>query len=262
MKPSLSNSLSMTNFLLELREFSDLKDIFKDFDLTSLRKFRKGISGDFLNYSFGWMPTISDFKAIYESCVSFEKLLRDYKSRSGSQQVRHFQKILPDITEQRYPGTPNAPHTELLCKRTISNRVYNATMKFTYSIEGIDQGFDKLRAVMDVFGLKFGMAVIWEAIPYSFLIDWFLNVGDYLGQFDTDALNSVVHVIDFCHSYTANINDDWYLKNWGTHWHNFGVHDCRLYKRIRCIPDTKFGFMGTGRYGVKQIALSAALLGS
>lgn len=46
-----------------------------------------------------------------------------------------------------------------------------------------------MRAWLDTLGLNLSPTVIWNAIPYSFVVDWFANVGDCLKQYDSNWLS-------------------------------------------------------------------------
>lgn len=257
MKPSLSGDLALTVFLAEVTQLKSLLDIFKALDFSKLKRLRKQIAGDYLNWSFGWMPTFAELSGMWDLLGAFEKRLRDFKSRSGSTQVRHFKLPLEDLSESE----DFLWHYEVKSRtRRITSREYNATMKFTYSISNLDLQYSQLRGLADMLGLKFGAAVLWELIPFSFVVDWFFNVGDYLSQFEKDYLDSQVTIIDFCHSYKAKVEDTWTLSNRGSDAVCFGTHTAEIYRRERTIPDTKFGITESNRYGTKQIILSAALL--
>jgi hypothetical protein len=55
---------------------------------------------------------------------------------------------------------------------------------------------------MNAFGISDVIATIWEAIPFSFVVDWFFNVGNMLASIEDylagDPLPIVI--LDFAHS--------------------------------------------------------------
>jgi hypothetical protein len=53
---------------------------------------------------------------------------------------------------------------------------------------------------LDLLGLNLDPAIIWNAIPYSFVVDWFVNVGDYLHSLRIDAYKVELLMSDYCHS--------------------------------------------------------------
>jgi len=261
MKPTLEAGFSLTNFLVELGEF---KQMFRLWNRN--KRFISNVGGGYLNYQFGWKLFVKDVLDIYEKLKTTEKRLNDYKSQQGKLLVRHF---TVKLAEEEVENTNNSVSDENR-KVSVRNKLFFCTMKYRYTVPALDRHSNevvKYLAWMDSLGLKLTPGVIWEAIPFSFVVDWFINVGDYLNQLDSDNLDSVIEIVDFCYS----------IKSVTTHSHYIGIYTGvpqnpreRLvlkweeaeYTRRRVIPDTGelFGLKFNGRYGSKQILLSAALL--
>lgn len=261
MKPSLQAGFSLTNFLVELTEFKTMFKLFtphKGF----VKSATKNTAGGYLNYQFGWKLFIKDCQEIYEKCTNFEKTLNDYKSQQGKLLVRHFAYI-PDREFLKGELNEGWVKSWKVCDVGVE---FHATMTYRYTVPNLDRAYSKLRAVGDILGIKLTQSVIWEAIPFSFVIDWFVNVGDYLQQLETDYLESVVEIVDFCYSTKKTYS----YKQWvcGQPAYNPDVkHDLATwqvtqYERVRTIPrdDELFGLRKSDRYGTKQILLSSALL--
>jgi hypothetical protein len=53
---------------------------------------------------------------------------------------------------------------------------------------------------MDAFGLSLNAATLWNAIPFSFVIDWVTNVGDLLDSWRVDNLTATCRIEAFTHS--------------------------------------------------------------
>jgi hypothetical protein len=125
----------------------------------------------------------------------------------------------------------------------------------------IDSEYANIRGILDVLGLKANVSVVWDAIPFSFVVDWFLGVGNYLRSLDTDFLESVVTIHDFCSSVKTETSCDLSFAYSGGPVKNVYTVSETEYKRLVHLPNASdFGIRSTGRYGTKQIVLSAALL--
>lgn len=272
MKPSLSSGQSLSNFLLELGDFKQMISMHKDIRRTiksiSNSKFSDTISNIgslHLGYQFGWKLFVKDLIKLYESLANAEKTIRDFKSRIGKPQFRHFKKVLHKDSEISGEDVTSYSTMRYLGKRNVT---FYATIKYTYSVPGIDQEYSKLRAYLDILGLKDNLSVFWEAIPFSFVVDWFVGVGKFLQQFDKDFLNSVVTIQDFC--YTLDVNQETKF-----YWHPYpnegggGVNgECLIYEvnyahyeRKRTIPDQVLFVLPelSGNFGTRQAVLGAAL---
>jgi hypothetical protein len=63
----------------------------------------------------------------------------------------------------------------------------------SYYKEGLRQ-----RALMDAYGLQWNPAIIWNAIPWSFVIDWILGVSRWLDQFKETNVRIVTGIRRYC----------------------------------------------------------------
>lgn len=80
---------------------------------------------------------------------------------------------------------------------------YHATIDYTYSLpdyKSFKSMRRTLRGFLDAFGVKFDPSIIWNAIPFSFVVDWVVDVGGWLRQFSTNDLGLQVVVHSASHS--------------------------------------------------------------
>jgi hypothetical protein len=137
-------------------------------------------------------------------------------------------------------------------------------MRYTYTIPEIDSEYAKLKGVLDLIGLKANLSIIWEAIPFSFVVDWFVSVDDFLRQFDTNYLESVVTILDFCYSIKSVEVCDflvWPRPAEGGGYTNTATVETRIYNRRRTLPDHQiYGLELVDGFGARQVGLAAALL--
>jgi hypothetical protein len=81
--------------------------------------------------------------------------------------------------------------------KTIEEAWFHTTMTYKYQLAGLPNSLASLFAFIDTFGLNFNLKTVWNATRYSFLIDWFLRIGDYLDQFKEGALEPTVYIRSF-----------------------------------------------------------------
>jgi hypothetical protein len=254
MKPSLTPSFSLANFILEL---GDLKELF------SLWKKHSGliqnIAGGYLNYQFGWKLFIQDCKTILDSLHNWRGTLLDYKSKQNIPMTRHYTVRFKD-SNTRSSFKKSWANCRVVVQR---EQTATATMRFTYRVPMLDRSYSDLLGLLDMFGLNNIASVVWEAIPFSFVVDWFLRVGDYLSMYGgTDWLESVVTIEDFCVSIHTIDSTDSYAGYFTQEPILCWSKTTDTYERRRMLPrsDKLFGDVMSHRYGTKQILLSAALL--
>jgi hypothetical protein len=70
----------------------------------------------------------------------------------------------------------------------------------------------KIRGFLDVIGVRLDPAIIWNAIPFSFLIDWVVDVSSFLRSFAIDNLGIKTEIIDFCHSVKSQLTAEYSLR--------------------------------------------------
>jgi hypothetical protein len=253
MKPSLSSGFSLTNFIIELAEF---KILFKFW--ARHKTFVKNVASGYLNYQFGWKLFVKDLMEIYEKLLKFNELLADYKSRQGRVLVRHYKQVLCKDTISTEYADNGVNYWENKHKRTD---VFYATMKYSYVVPKINSVYAEQKALLDVLGLRLNASVLWEAIPFSFVADWFFNIGDLLQASQKDLLESVVTIHDYCCTLHSKGQSQHRVLLYNDTDCQLGTEDWEHYDRRRMIPNANdFGLKTSGRYGSKQILLSAALL--
>lgn len=266
MKPSLSSGFSLSNFVIELAEFKWIYKAFKKANQTfSLLKGAIGFTdGDsltsnvasaYLMYQFGWKLFVKDLMELYGLLANMEKTLRDYASRQNIPQVRHFKKTV-------YSGTTGGESAGSFRRTYKYDCTFYATMKYIYRVQGIHAEYAKLKGILDILGLKANVAVVWNAIPFSFVVDWFLNVGDVLdAKFNKDYLESEVTILDYCFSTKQRLVTEAWIGGPNTPEGFLGTVEKTTYERRRSLPKADdFGLKLSDRYGSKQMLLSAALV--
>jgi len=258
--------LSIMNFFVELKDFKRM------FIFWSLRKGKLlNISSGFLNEEFGWKPFLQDVCSLLIALQEFHKRFKKWCAEEHKPHVTHYRKILteddlvPRVTNLEVgstgadfaltpQGTPIAP---LGLTYAASLQTYHlrapeliATMKYTYWCEDALGLLKELSAFYDAFGVYWDPQVLWNAIPFSFLVDWFFEVGDWLHRkFSKPNLTVKLRVIDFCISVKADcltegaIKVPYNLENYNlddpsTYSYHSYTDRSRCYLRNACIPYT------------------------
>lgn len=224
-----TNDFSATVFLLELADLKVLLDevlhLFSQIPRRVSRLFDKPlneISDTWLQSIFGWIPFVSDIKSIVEKVMTVGQKVEEFYFKADRRMSLHFQKGLSPETFKDaswlagpfnvYIDTtdPDGPYTELASvfqtfsangefQRTFNELVFHATIDFEYHVPPWD-GFQQLLAELDVWGVNLSPSDIWEAVPFSFVIDWVFNVQGWLRSFDKTNIPIQVVIYDYCSS--------------------------------------------------------------
>lgn len=168
-------TFSLANFIAEAGEIKNLASLHK-----------QKASGKFLGFNFGVLPLIEDLKAMFDIVSNFQK------------KVDHWNQLADAKVKLNY-------HRSLPIKEVITNGQYiddsigYGHILYTYDVRFIlmskvaayimpeplpESEYSAL--LKSLTGLDDFASIVWEAVPYSFLVDWFVNIGEIIGQLDYD----------------------------------------------------------------------------
>ena len=141
------------------------------------RALTEAVANTWLEYSFGWAPLISEIDSISQ----YLEDLYTQKGRNLTQQV-----IATGYEEIQGIGAETS-FTSGAYGCTLRSRYYKTRkckVKYHASIRVDDWGKWAHRDLG--FGMGQFLPTVWELIPYSFLVDYFTNVGDMIEAFSVN----------------------------------------------------------------------------
>lgn len=172
-----------------------------------LRRLRniRSVGGEYLNWNFGWAPLLSDIRKMYETYQSLNRQL-DQIVRDNGHGIRRRRSLgnrtettikqsftssttsgcwLPVVSGGGYSGP--ATHQQVV---KTTERIWFAG-RFRYYIPDIGTDQWTRRATRALYGLNPSPEAIWALLPWSWLIDWFTNVGDVIGNLSNHAAENL-----------------------------------------------------------------------
>ncbi len=152
--------------------------------------FLRGLGSEYLNFEFGWKPLVSDIKGAAKAIVESETILRQLARDSGKN-VRRRRHLQPTIETEVLVNTAGQP------KGLSDARWYGPSWSRTTDKYRRDTWFSgcytweydpgHLTEVSRIatqarllYGLQLTPEVLWNLAPWSWLVDWFANVGPLL----------------------------------------------------------------------------------
>lgn len=181
--------------------------------LIGVETYKKGLStktigSEYLNVEFGLKPFISDLEKLARSVLEVHKLVSQYKRDSGRNIRRRA--LLRDDTDfrmissnaamdislpRRLGSEPNLDTYVTVESRRLGGEVFEDSREltwfsgaFTYHLSDahnfitrIDQWEEKANHLL---GTRITPELVWELTPWSWLVDWFANVGNFLTNVD------------------------------------------------------------------------------
>lgn len=129
---------------------------------TRVRRSAQAFGNNWLEFHFGWSPLIDDIKQAMEVLTGG---LPDSKIR-----VRH-------KDEERILTWTPAPTPSYISKDEVETRHYQEQM-------GADIGVSNPNIwLANRLGLINPLALAWEVVPFSFVVDWFANLNDVIASY-------------------------------------------------------------------------------
>jgi hypothetical protein len=162
--------------------------------------FDTATAGHYLNYQFGWKPFVNDILKFYKSMAKVESTIRfirknnnKWLKRGGT--VHRDRSVTEGTISCRVKPVLNTyfhlapgctlPYPDTKTVTIKSERVwFKARMK--YYIPGLK--VDSCESIWSspllrrIYGLELTPALLWELTPWSWLVDWFADVGDVIAN--------------------------------------------------------------------------------
>lgn len=138
----------------------------------------KRLANHWLEYVFGWLPLLSD---IHESAELLAESVSTYREPKGLMRASSRKTASYAYRDSR----TGLGHMFADCDARLS---VTARLIAVYELDS------EARSVLSKTGISNPLSLAWEALPFSFVVDWFLPVGNYLDSltaFDGFAFKSV-----------------------------------------------------------------------
>jgi hypothetical protein len=161
------------------------------------------LGGQHLNYVFGWKQMLDDVKTLVKITSAIESRIKEFNSLVQHGGLRRFKKL--------YKGASSGPLSDPTDVWSTHGFSLKGQYKAAWSSEitgscrwrpkrGKAIDINKLatfnQAAKIVFDIQpADLSTVWESIPFSWLIDYFLNVGDTLSALENSDL---VEPYDIC----------------------------------------------------------------
>jgi hypothetical protein len=212
MLPLVKSELSLVNSILELKDFKSLPHTiahiyeFLKAGAKTLRSFLRAGSDGYLQAKFNILPLLSDIAGIHRALIQTEARINGFISSAGKTQKRHFTFSMAEtsLNEQEsgpydiggptvLPSSNGFPSfTQRLTTPDLST--FHAEIQYNYNYTGYQIEHAQCLALMDAMGLNLNPVIIWNAIPWSFVVDWVLGVNQFLNGLRVGNMDPVINI--------------------------------------------------------------------
>lgn len=218
-------------FLIEMKDAprmlqktaGDFKRLFlsltgnKKIDLLNPRM-PKEVADSFLNHQFGWAPFISDLQKLLTAFEQSDAFIQDITGRNGRwdhrSRVLQEDEVDGESSLLKGDGMKVVPSASPLFLSLVDTSTAGF-VSFEYLIQDVvrvwcsgdykfyrpefDQAKEnfagiatRIKRQLVLYGLEINPYVLWKVTPWSWLIDWFFNVGPFIQSFVAASSDQVV----------------------------------------------------------------------
>lgn len=231
--PKMKQELSLVNSLIELKDLKSLarsatktlllaksvltrtghtrslkdayKVSFRDIKGKS-RRFLRGVSEYYLQYAFGILPLVSDICAIYRTVQLAEKRMNRLVANSAKTHVRHYTVMLDEYSPSDefyvYPlnSVYNYTYPRVVglngARRIVTpeSSKFHLQIEYNYNYTQYQIEHARLNAFLDSAGILSIPSIVWNAIPWSFVVDWVAGIDQFIAQTSWAASRPVINI--------------------------------------------------------------------
>lgn len=220
----------------------------------------KEIANSHLSYSFGIKPLISDIEGAIKAISKFEEKIAWLRKNQGKPVRVSFKKDLSQVISPALGMTYSDSDERNYTLLKQNKAVYRSTAIITYDTSRLSDLELKCRTFARMAGMDSLLRVGYELIPFSFVLDWALRVGDWIESIDpTVHLKYKVQDIGWSISLIQDIEmikQSLYPR--GTSKGVYGSSRKTLFHRRPGLP-ISYSTVDLGDPGVSQLALGLSL---
>lgn len=264
-KPVVSGGV----FLAELREMGpkammtqlmQFRQMYRNLSKSyGMMRNTKPASKLYLSYMFGWRPFLSDLRRWLDSIKKIDKDIAQLIRQNGQWQRKGGTLFENESTVQVTSGASMYPSpTQQIASfrrtKTITSDKCWFVGKFRYYIPELnDPKWGKFNARRRLYDLEIGPEQVYQLLPYSWLIDWFSNLGNVISNLQSSVYDQLVAKYAYL-MYTKRIRKE-YQTNYTTYTlDNKGIRTyytanalANVDSTTKCrVAATPFGFGLTG----------------
>jgi hypothetical protein len=173
------------------------------------------IGADYLQYKFGWLPLLKDLRDLYQTWKTLDErmaqIIRDnnkavrregtlYKNKTSTLTPNDgiLKKVIPafstEATDTTDPNLVNASGTTKTVE--TSERIWFSA-RFRYYIPDVTDDRWETKTKLALFGLNPTPSLLYEVMPWSWLIDYFTNFGSVVSNLSKNGIADLV--IDYAY---------------------------------------------------------------
>jgi hypothetical protein len=230
------------NILAFIGELKDVKRLIELFKFKNIDD--KMVSDKFLGVEFGLLPFAGDIVKIRSAILDLPNKLGKWNDFAQREKIMNKHCVIEDI------DNTITDETDYKIQTTVGYTKinYRAKMKGTEKIKVLGHVYFRPKpfAVSEIESLRASIlgagqiaSALWQLLPFSFIVDWFLNVGDLIDRITSADPKLQLEVVSCGYSirHKTEVQSDFYVTSiLGEHKLHHIVDGYDSYERIPLSP--------------------------
>jgi hypothetical protein len=224
--PGIKPKLSLINSLIELKDLRTIgRTLLKGKQLLkAMLSSKKSVSTSavaasadvYLQQEFNAKPLVRDVFNIYKALRNVREQLDELYRNELKYITAHWQIPLTEFVNVNESKTliPSDYYGGHLLSRVVSIKEarFCVTVDYAYDLRGISRERALVDGLLDYLGVNINPAIIWNAIPWSFVIDWAFGVSQWLNQMKIRNIEPYTVIYRSMYSIKVNRKVDTFLR--------------------------------------------------
>jgi len=165
--------------------------------------FFRSLGNEYLNITFGWAPFVRDLQQMYHLQKNMDTQIAQI-IRDNGRGIRRRCTLENDSSVSQTKSTNTSPFGFCTggvtffggCTSTLTTTTTVRTHrwyvgKYQYYIPDLGSSEWTARARRALFGINPTPSLLWELLPWSWLVDWFTNAGDVFSNASSNAVDNL-----------------------------------------------------------------------
>jgi len=257
----------------------------RNFELKHLKRANKDLADHFLNHKFGWVPFVSDVKDLLNIYQTSHSIIGRISSQNG-EWVRR-KRVIEEVESDELVNKGWTPaiqpwgssydvfaqnfiiggqtsrhyweHRELVTTRSWAEGLFRYYRpEFDVSNAKYHSAVGAIQRQLTVYGARITPSNLYKATPWTWLADWFSNLGDHVDLLNDMLVDGVVSKYMYLMHHRTRKHVVRHTTNF---WDGASTFEFQrvIETKQRHRAGSPYGFTLASSYSARQIAILAAL---
>ncbi len=227
LKPSVEKFLPNTNVYEILGDLKKMRGLLHAFTVDHRDSLAQTFAKKHLEYNFGFKPLLNDLMAIYTIQETVDAIINRWNSFARAGKVMDFHGTIKsgevaedwEVINYDYPETSDIRAFGRKYKMSFNHR----SLVHVYIKPFVIPESKKMSVILKALGVDKPLAGLWELIPFSWAVDYFVNVGEMISQFEK-GLDDMFQFEVVSAGYSRRLT----LTGYSKHYREFGTNRATL----------------------------------